>query len=230
MLAAGEGVRMRPLTHRAPKQLQMLHGKPLIEYIFERVPDEISEFVIVIGYKGDMIKDYCKNRFLGRPVTYFVQPEKTGTYRALELMRGTLKEGERFLALYGDDLHGARGMRELLRYGRAILVHEVANPRAYGVIEVDDDMMVTDIVEKPDEPKSNLISSGVLLLDTNVFKYPPTLHRGGEYFLPDAIQKMLPEYPITAVRSSFWFPITTPEDLARANEFLAEPCNREKLS
>lgn len=230
MLAAGEGVRMRPLTNRAPKQLQMLHGKPLIEYIFERVPKEIDEFVIVIGYKGDMIKDYCKDRFLGRPVTYLEQPVKTGTYRALELARSLLKEGERFLTLYGDDLHGARGMRELLRHDRAILVHEVENPRAYGVIEVDGNMMITNIVEKPENPNSNLISSGVLLLDTNVFKYPPASHRGGEYFLPDAIAEMLRAYPIAAVRSSFWFPITTPEDLARADEFLAEPGNIEKLS
>jgi len=230
MLAAGEGVRMRPLTERAPKQLQMLHGKPLIEYIFERVPDEVSEFIIVIGYKGDMIKDYCKDSFLGRPVTYIAQPEKTGTYCALELARNLLKDGERFLMLYGDDLHGARGMRDLLRHSRALLVHEVENPRAYGVIEVDASMMVTDIIEKPENPKSNLISSGVMVLDTNVFLYPPTVPRGGEYFLPDAIAQMLPKYPIAAVRSSFWFPVTTPEDLARANEFLAEPSNIEKLS
>src|SRR3989344_9060664 len=105
MLAAGEGVRMRPLTERAPKQLQLLQGKPLIEYILERVPTEIDEFVIVIGYKGAMIKDYCKERYLGRPVTYLEQPEKTGTYRALEMAHGFLKKGERFLMLYGADLH-----------------------------------------------------------------------------------------------------------------------------
>ncbi len=230
MLAAGEGVRMRPLTEKCPKPLLRLCGKPLLEHILERMPEEVDEFIIVVGYLGDMIKSYCGEKFLGRPVRYFAQPEKSGTFRALELAHGLLKEGERFIVIYGDDLHGGRGIRELLRHDRALLVHEVEDPRAYGVIEADKDMMITRIVEKPERPASNLISSGVLLLDTKVFRYTPVPHHSGEYFLPEAVAKMIADFPVAAVRSSFWFPITTPEQLALADAFMLKPDSAEKLS
>ena len=55
---AGEGVRMRPLTLRTPKQLLEVGGKPILVHIFENLPDEIDEVILVVGYLGDKIREY----------------------------------------------------------------------------------------------------------------------------------------------------------------------------
>ena len=73
VLAAGEGRRMRPLTENIPKPLLQIQDRPLIEHIVERLPEEVDELIIVVGYLGEMIKQYCSDNFLGRPITYVEQ-------------------------------------------------------------------------------------------------------------------------------------------------------------
>ncbi|MFC1594854.1 sugar phosphate nucleotidyltransferase [Patescibacteria group bacterium] len=223
LLAAGEGTRMRPLTNECPKSLLKASGKPLVEHILSKLPKEVDEFIFVIGHLGNMIKDYCGDNFLGRPVKYILQEEKLGTYHAVALAKDFIKPGERFLVLYGDDLHGKKGIEECIKHPRALLVKEVENPRAYGVVELDENANVKNVIEKPENPSSNLISTGVLVLDHHIFEFPPELSSRGEYFLTDAMQKMLAKYPIKAVRSSFWFAVTTPENLKTAEKAVLDP-------
>ena len=211
---------MRPLTEVCHKALLTAAGKPLIEHILKRIPDEVDEFVFVVGYLGDTFLEYCGNRFLGRPVHYVRQEKPTGTYRALECVREFLKDGEQFIVIYADDLHGGAGIRKLLDYPRAMLVGEVEDPRPYGVVNVNEHNRVIDIIEKPQDPQSNLVSSGAWLLDTDIFKYPPEIHKNGEYYIPDAVRRMLDTHPMYVVQSSFWMPVTCPQDLEKANRFL----------
>ncbi|MSR76117.1 MAG: nucleotidyltransferase family protein [Candidatus Ryanbacteria bacterium] len=214
ILAAGKGTRMRPLTLERPKPLVQIGGRPLIEHIASQLPSEVDEFVIVIGYLGDMIREYCGDVFLGRRVTYVVDDEIKGTYRALEKTKHLLREGERFFVVYADDLHGADGFKECLKHDRALLVSMVEDPRPYGVIEIDEVGYVRAIEEKPLHPKTNMVSTGVLLLDYSIFDHAPAMHSGtGEYFLTHAIEQMLSIKKIMAVSSSFWYPVSTPQDV-----------------
>ncbi len=75
ILAAGEGVRMRPLTLTKPKPLLEVLGKPLIRYATEGLPKEVTELIIVLGYRGEQIKAYCGTSFCGRTVTYVWQKQ-----------------------------------------------------------------------------------------------------------------------------------------------------------
>ena len=212
---------MGSLTESCPKPLLRIGGVPLIEHIASRLPREVDEFIVVVGYLGHMIRDYCGDEFLGRRVRYVEDTELKGTYRALEMARPYLVEGERFFVLYADDIHGAYGLRECLKYERALLVSWVEDPRPYGVVELGRDNFVHSIEEKPENPKTNIVSTGVLLLDTNIFKYKPRLHPAkNEYFLAEAVADMLVDYPIAAVTSSLWLPVTTPEDLTRTEQVL----------
>ncbi len=221
ILAAGKGTRMRPLTNTCPKPLLAVAGRPLIEHIAGALPDEVDEFIIVIGYLGNKIRNFFGSTFLGKPVTYVTQIETKGTFHALGLVKHLISPGERFFVLYGDDLHGAEGLKECLQYPRALVVSLVDDPRPYGNVEVDGRNIITSMVEKPTEPRGNLISTGVLLLDSNIFKYPPKPHpKNGEYFLATAVADMLKIYPYTAVSSSFWFPVTTPEHMIEADRIL----------
>ncbi len=217
ILAAGKGTRMHPLTQRCPKPLVVLGGRTLLDHIVSQLPSEVDELIIVVGYLGHMIRHYCGIRFMGRRVTYIEQDEAKGTYHALKLTEHLLKSGERFFVMSADDLHGKGAFRECLKYQRALIVSEIDDPRPYGVVEVDGTGSIASIEEKPEYPKTNLVSTNAWLLDYNIFKFSAPLHRTKrEYLLPCAAQKMIAYYPVKVVRSSFWYPISTPEDVLYA--------------
>lgn len=212
---------MRPLTENTPKPLLQAQDKPLIEHIVEKLPEEIDELIIVIGYLGEMIKQYCGDNFLGRPVTYVEQSTPLGTYHAVSLAKELLKDSERFFVLNGDDIHNREDLKKCLNYPRAIIVNEVENPKPFGVVELDGDGLVVNIIEKPVFPKTNLVFTGATLLDVNIFQYPAEQHPNGEFYLPTVIEKMLKDYPVKAVHATGWLTVATPEDLARVEKILA---------
>ncbi len=221
ILAAGEGVRMRPLTETTPKPLLKVSGRPLLEHIVARLPDEVTELVIVIGYLGEQIEEYCGKQFLGKKVHYVRQEKKLGTHHALRLCMPFIARGERFFVLYADDIHGREGLEQCLRYERALLVDRAEDPRKFGVVTLAADGSVAKIVEKPERPDSDLVSTGAMLLDTAIFDYEADVHSNGEYYLTSAIEKMLEDgHKLYAVRSTQWHPIGYPEDLAAVEKLL----------
>lgn len=212
---------MRPLTENTPKPLLKVGDKTLLEHIISRLPNEVDEIIMVVGYLGQQIVDYCGENFLGRKMKYVWQEKKLGTFHALKLCEPHIEKGERFLMLYADDIHGAEGIKECLKYERALMVDEVEDPRRFGVVCVNDDCSIFEIIEKPESPPSNTVSSGVLLLDSKIFEYEADRHPNGEYYLTDAIAKMLKDgHKFFAVKSSMWLPIGYPEDLQKAEEKL----------
>jgi len=222
ILAAGEGIRMRPLTIDTPKPMLPLLGKPLLEHIIEALPEEIDEIIMVVGYLHQKIQDHFHNNFRRFKIDYVIQKEKTGTYDALELCSNLLKDNERFLLLYADDIHGRGGLEKCTRSENlCLLVAESDNPKKFGVVEIDKEGIIKGVEEKPENPKSNLVSTGVLLLDKNIFKYPARKHPNGEHYLTDSIEQMIEDgHKFSAVKSELWLPIGYPEDLKRAEEIL----------
>ncbi|MBI2039332.1 MAG: nucleotidyltransferase family protein [Candidatus Niyogibacteria bacterium] len=221
ILAAGEGLRMRPLTLDKPKPLLEVAGKPLLVHIWESLPSAIDEVIVVVGYKSDAIRAYFGNEYLGKKITYIVQSEKTGTARALQLCREALGE-ERFLLLYADDLHHRESIEKCLAYERALLVAHRDDPRKFGVVVTDDRNRIVDIEEKPEHPKSHRVAAGVYVLDSHIFDYEPARSPSGEYFLTDMIGQMLREHDVIAIKTEFWHPIGYPEDLKTAEELLKQ--------
>lgn len=219
ILAAGEGVRMRPLTLERPKPLIAVSGKPILAHIIEALPPEIDEIVVVVGYLGDQIANYCRGALPGRRFRFVWQKEKLGTARALELCQEHLA-GDRFLMLYADDLHGADGIRRCLEHERSLLVAKHPEPQRFGVVVMDPDGSIREIVEKPANPPSNFVSTGVMVLDDAIFNYEPDLHPNGEYYLTSMANKMLRDYRVMAVETDRWLPIATPADLPAAEAFL----------
>ena len=220
ILAAGEGTRMRPLTLTCPKPLLPVHGIPLLTHSLARLPKEIDELYIVVNYLGEQFQEKLGSEIHSRPVRYLWQKEKRGTYDAVATARSHLFEGERFLVVFGDDLHAKETLAEMLKHPRAIAAHEVADPRPYGVLTINPQGNVTDFEEKPEHPKSNFVSTGALLLDTDIFKKVPKPHKNGEIYLTAAVHAQLTTHPIRAVRAKEWHTATTPEDLKRLEELL----------
>lgn len=221
ILAAGEGVRMRPLTNDRPKPMVEVLGRPLLHHILDTLPDEIDEIVLVVGYLSDKIKNYFGEKFGRFKIQYVFQPEKLGTAHGLWLCKDFLGK-EKFLMLYADDLQSKTDIKRCLAHPLSILAKEVEDPRRFGVIIADEKGTVLDLVEKPEFPVSKLASTGVKVLDGRVFSYPARKHENGEYYITDSLARLAKDHDIQVVRASFWFPIGYPEDIEKAERILRE--------
>lgn len=219
ILAAGKGTRLRPLTETIPKPLVLVAGKPLLDHIVGALPSAVDELIIVHGYLGEKIMEHCGSEYFGRKVTYVAQDEQKGTAHALWLCKDLLKG--RFLFMFADDLHGAKDIARATSYTRSMLTLTTNTPEKFGIVVRHPDGTLAEIIEKPEHPPSNLASTGVMVLDDNIFKYDPyAKETKGEYYLTDVIQEYAKDYPIAVVEQALWIPIGYPEDIAKAEQIL----------
>ena len=219
ILAAGKGTRLRPLTDTTPKPLVKVLGKTLLDHIVSALPSSVDELIIVTGYLEEQIKAYCGGEFHGKRVTYITQTEQKGTAHALWLCKDLLKG--RFLFMFADDLHGAGDIARATSYTRSMLTLTTNTPEKFGIVVRHPDGTLAEIIEKPEHPPSNLASTGVMVLDDNIFKYDPyAKETKGEYYLTDVIEEYAKEYPIAVVEQTLWIPIGYPEDIAKAEQIL----------
>lgn len=220
ILAAGEGVRMRPLTLTKPKSLIKVNGKPLIQHAVEALPESIDELIIVLGYLGEQIQAYCGEHLLGRPVTYVWQKQKTGTARALQLCKAHLKPGKFAISAAPDDLLDPAAWRSALQYDLCVITNKSAHPENFGVLVVDDNGVIQEFIEKPQHFISNLINTNSMVMDERIFNYEPDIHSNGEYYLTTMVSKLAKDVPVHTVTADLWIPVGTPEDIAKAEEYL----------
>ncbi len=211
---------MHPLTIERPKPLVKVLGKPLIEYVWDVLPECISDVVVVVGYKQEMIRDFLGNKFMGKNVTYVEQLEPLGTAHALMICKSHLENEKKFLLMYADDLHGMDGVARCIEHDRALLVSFVDDPRNFGVVVTNEDGTIKNIEEKPEHPKSNLAVTGVYVLTPKIFDYKATHTKNGEYYLTDMIEQYAHNFPVQVIESDFWLPIAYPHDIERAEEIL----------
>jgi len=218
MLAAGLGKRMRPATLVRPKPLIEVAGTPLIEHIISVLPHVVDEVVVVIGYKGAMIRERLGEQFGGRRIRYVEQVEPAGTAAALTLARPLI--GGRFLLMCADDIHGAPALAKAACYPLAILAADHPKPGAFGVIETDKTGTLRSFEEKPKKPKSHLVSTGAMVLDERVFAYPAPRHPNGEYYLTSQVAALARDVPIHIVMQDVWIPVGCPEDIPIAEQYI----------
>jgi bifunctional UDP-N-acetylglucosamine pyrophosphorylase/glucosamine-1-phosphate N-acetyltransferase len=227
ILAAGEGTRMRPLTANLPKPLLPVAGKPFLRHTLEAVArTDIRDVTILVGWQGHRIREsFGHGEDLGLRIRYEEQSERLGTAHAIGCLRSQL-DGP-FLTIYGDVVITGDALRELVAYHKKVSapilsLAEVANPRPFGVVEVDDGRVV-GLEEKPRTPKSHLINAGIYLFDMDVFplidKTPKS--QRGEYEITDTIRAMIAHGTVHGFRlPGEWLDVGHPWDLLRANATL----------
>ena len=214
ILAAGKGTRLRPLTETVPKPLVEVGGVPILDRIFNLLPSAITEVILVLGYKGDMIQKRYGEEYQGRKIRYITQEEQLGTGHALWLCKDYIKG--RFLYMFADDLHAARDIARALSYVRSMLVYHTKYPERFGIVLRNPDGTLSEIVEKPKHPPSNLASTGVFVLDEHIFDFPPEKKTGDEFYHTDMIREYIKQHPMAVVEQDVWLPIGYPEDIETA--------------
>ena len=214
ILAAGEGVRMRPLTLDNPKPLLKIAGKTFIDHIFENFPDEVTEVVLVVKYLADKIKAHCGTNFHGRKIHYAEGSDQGNAYSFLSA-RPFFEVDERMMIIYGDELPTKKEFAACLADEYSWLCYQVPVPQKSGIATIDESGRILEVIEKPENPKSDWAATGLMVANASVFNYPPLQHKNGEYYLTSMMDQFCHDQVVTVVRGAPGRPqLTTPEDLA----------------
>lgn len=200
ILAAGRGTRMMPLTENTPKPLLRLRDKTLLDHIFDVLPSEVDEVIIVVKYLADKIKQHCGNFYKERKI-YYAEGSDNGSAYSLLAVRSFIKEQERFLIIYGDELPSRDEIERCLNNSYAWLCYEVADPRLSGIATIADDGRILEVIEKPTNPKSHWAATGVMLANSDIFKYEPARNKNGEYYLSSLMSQFARDHRVTAVKT-----------------------------
>jgi bifunctional UDP-N-acetylglucosamine pyrophosphorylase/glucosamine-1-phosphate N-acetyltransferase len=221
VLAAGEGSRMRPLTAKKPKVMLPVAGRPLLEHIILRAREAgLDSFVIVVGYEADSVRSHFGDgRRLGVKIDYAVQEPRLGTGHAL--MAAESQAEDRFMVLNGDVLPDAGSLQEMAGGGPAVSAIRVDDPKRYGVY-VQQKGIFQSVVEKSDNPPSNLANAGIYLFKRSIFDDLRALPKSvrGEYELTDGLNRAAAREPIQIIELKSWLEIGRPWDILAANEVL----------
>lgn len=223
ILAAGIGKRMRPLTNKIPKALIKIRGKYLIQYDLEAVSEFVDEIIIVIGYKGYMIRECFGDEFNKTLIKYVEQKGQLGTGHALMSAEEQIGENE-FIVMNGDDIYSREDIGNLIKEKPSVLVQKVEDPRPFGVW-IEKNGFVSGFEEKSENPKSNLVNTGMYVLPPGIFQHLKTLEKTvrREYELNEAVNELAKEKPIRLVRiGGYWLPIGYPEHIKEAERFFGD--------
>ncbi|TAK97040.1 nucleotidyltransferase family protein [Patescibacteria group bacterium] len=223
ILAAGKGTRMLPLTQDIPKSMLPIQGKPILAYTLEFLPAKIDEVIIAINYLGEQIQKYFGDSFAGKKIRYVRQKELNGSGGAVWDCQDILQD--RFLVLMGDDLYYRQDLEKLSQERLALLAIEVDDPTRFGIVQLDKDGNVTDIVEKPATMENRLANIGAYALTKGFFDYPLVPINGTEFGLPQTMLQMQDKHPIKVIRATHWQPVGYPDHLQQAEQELAKFIN-----
>jgi UDP-N-acetylglucosamine diphosphorylase/glucosamine-1-phosphate N-acetyltransferase len=217
ILAAGEGQRLRPFTVNRPKAMISVADKPILQFIIESLVDNgIRNIVLVVGYRKEQVYDYLgSGERCGASITYINQMSQLGTAHALMQAKDAV-EAE-FLVLSGDNLIEAHTIAGFLQARpEAVLVKRVSDPVRYGVVNIQQGE-VRDIVEKPEEARSNLVNTGIYAFTRDIFKFAESV-----LDIPDALNNMIAEgYSIAALETEgTWLDVVYPWDIISLNNAL----------
>jgi glucose-1-phosphate thymidylyltransferase len=237
---AGAGTRLRPHTHTTPKSLLLVAGKPILGHILDQVRKASPERVILVvspGAQGDRIRAYAASMASSDfKIECVVQPEPLGLGHAVGQAKSRAGSAP-LLIMLGDTIVQA-DIKDLVKGGSRVGVREVEDPRRFGVALVRDGKIV-QLVEKPDQPVSNLalvglyhIANGPLLFDC-IDRLIREGHRTrGEVQLTDGLELLLQggeelrPFPVEG-----WYDCGKTETLLETNrallDQLAKPVGRE---
>lgn len=232
ILAAGEGVRLQPLTSTRPKHLIKLCGKPLLEHCLNALKAAgINDALIIVHYMRDVIRRYFGDgEKFGLKIEYKEQKGVLGTGNAVSLADSYVNND--FLVVYGDLLFTAEAVKNVVashlmeKPAVTMAVIPVENPEDYGIVELKDEKYVMRVVEKPrrETAPSNLANAGIYIFSTEIFEKIGKIKASirGEWEITDAISLLAREKNVLSVKipKDGWIDIGKPWDLLEANRWL----------
>lgn len=227
---AGTGTKLRPHTYTQPKALIPIAGKPILAFIIdEMIEAGINEYVFIIGYLGDKIRDFVDKKY-PHIKSYFVeQPSREGIGHAIWHARDVVLENEPVFIALGDSVFDLN-MKEIVSAPSSLLcVKKVDDPRTFGVVEMEEKGgLIHRLIEKPQIPKSNLALVGLYkiieskeLFDALDYNIKNNVVTRGEIQLTDALMRMIERgVAFKGYKVTNWFDCGRKETLLETNAIL----------
>ncbi len=225
---AGAGTKLRPHTYTQPKALIPLAGKTILSIIIDQLRDAgIKDFIFIVGYLGEKIKDYVSANYPDLTCHFVFQNERYGTGHAIDLAKEIVGDEEVFIVL-GDTI-AEYDIKAMMDSPYSMLaVKKVDDPRNFGVAEIEEDGFISRVVEKPAIPKSNMALVGIYKIkETNSLfvclkKIMEIADRTvEERSLTDAIECMIQsKAKFKSIKVETWFDCGKKETLLKSNATL----------
>lgn len=228
---AGIGQRLRPHTHTQPKSLVPVADNTILGHIIERVAAVgIHDFVFIIGYLGEKIERFVRERYPHLRAEFVVQEPREGSGHALWVARERWRhETDGILIALGDTIVDV-DLAEWLATPESVLgVKAVRTPSEFGVVEVDGRGYATRVIEKPRIFKSNYALVGLykLLAPAALAEALEELIQydaraaNNEFYLTDALERLIQRGERFVVRPvDHWFDCGRKDTLLAANATL----------
>jgi len=186
ILAGGLGKRLEPLTRITNKHLLPIYSKPMVYYPLETLVEAgIRDILLVTGGNnaGDFLRLLGNGSEFGlKHINYTYQKGEGGIAEALSLARH-FADGGKIVVILGDNII-EKNIKEYVEKfrvqpkGAKVLLKKVEDPERFGVAEIEGDRLIS-VVEKPENPKSNYIVTGIYMYDNQIFDIIKTLKPSG---------------------------------------------------
>jgi glucose-1-phosphate thymidylyltransferase len=240
ILSGGKGTRLYPLTYTRAKQLIPVANKPVLFRVIESICEAgITEIGIVIGDTGPEIREAVGDGSRwGASITYIEQDAPLGLAHAVKTSRDFLGD-DRFVMFLGDNVIEG-GIHRLItdfdqhkEWNSQIVLTRVERPEQYGVAKLTPDGRIESLIEKPEDPPSDLALVGIYMFDRHVFEATDAIKPSwrGELEITDAIQWLVEHgylvYP--HVHAGWWIDTGRPDDMLEANSRVLQELKPEVL-
>jgi len=237
ILAAGNGTRIRSVSAGLPKPLVDFRGKPILEHIIRRAQQAgIERFVIVVGYRSDVIRAWFEGRSLGASVSFVENPDYHKA-NGISALKAKNEIHDNFLLMMADHLFEPETARVLLRQqlapGEVILA---VDPNIDRIFDLDD-------ATKVRRDGSRIVDIGKEILyydalDTGMFLCSPALFerlektsKNGNCSLSDGMRQLIAERRLRALEigDAQWQDLDTPEALAHAEGIFGAHLHNQQI-
>jgi len=226
ILAGGSGSRLLPFTKYTHKSLLPLYDRPVIDYALATMRKAgIKEITIVANKYIMQISDYIGSGIDGERFHYVLEESPQGVAAALNLARSRV-EGRRMLLYFSDNITSWNFADDVERFnasrdppGAVLLVRKVDDPGSFGVCKMNEEGAIIDIVEKPENPASDMAVGGIYLFDETFYERFDAVGDSDGFSISDITRQYTIEggASVREIGKTTWIDCGTPQDLLEAS-------------
>jgi bifunctional UDP-N-acetylglucosamine pyrophosphorylase/glucosamine-1-phosphate N-acetyltransferase len=229
ILAAGEWTRLKPLTNTVPKPLIKIFWKPIMEHNLEYIYKYVSEIIIIVKYKWDLIKNYFQNDFKWTKITYKEQWLEKWTWAAIKW----ICFNEDVLILNWDSIFDKKDLKNLINFNWYwVLVKKVESSEKYWIFKIKENNRIEEIIEKPKKFVWNLASLWLYKFNSKIFEYIDKIGISirWEYELTDALNLYVKDNELKTINIKWEFiDIWYPWDIIKANYYFLSKLKKSDI-